>query len=179
MPITDENLSGEKRRLELMSILKASDNAVSGSSLAKLLHVSRQVIVQDIALLRAANNNIYSTNKGYVLTEVSDNDKAPTRIIKVCHNDSQIRDELTTIVEYGGHIIDVRVHHEIYGDFKGELNIKTIKDIDEFERKLHNGEAAPLKNVTSGYHCHTISAPTKKILDLIEEELDNKGYLVK
>lgn len=55
-------MEGEKRREQLIALLKQADIPVSGTDLAKRLGVSRQVIVQDIALLRAVNKNILSTN---------------------------------------------------------------------------------------------------------------------
>lgn len=54
---------GEKRRSQIIKILKDSKSPVSGTKLAKVLKVSRQVIVQDMALLRAQRMQILSTYK--------------------------------------------------------------------------------------------------------------------
>ena len=60
-------MKGEERRKQLLNILSSSNNPVSGGTLAKELNVSRQIIVQDISLLRANGPTIFSTNKGYLL----------------------------------------------------------------------------------------------------------------
>ena len=60
-------IEGDIRRCQLLDILKNSRSPVSGSVLSGKLGVSRQVIVQDIALLRAGNADIFATPKGYVL----------------------------------------------------------------------------------------------------------------
>ncbi|MDD2216161.1 MAG: transcription repressor NadR, partial [Eubacteriales bacterium] len=110
-------MKGERRRQELIRILKRSTNPVSGNTLAEGFNVSRQIIVQDIALLRAADFKILSTNKGYIL----DQDNSVQRIFKIYHSDEEIRDELYTIVDAGGRVLDVFINHEIYGQLKAEL----------------------------------------------------------
>ena len=79
-------MDGNKRRQAIIDILKNSLQPVSGTYLAKTLQVSRQVIVQDIALLRAGDYDIYSTHKGYVLNT----QKVCKRIFKVHHDDNDI-----------------------------------------------------------------------------------------
>ena len=58
---------GGKRRDGILSLLEESDTPLSGTELAHRFKVSRQVIVQDIALLRAEDKKILSTYRGYVL----------------------------------------------------------------------------------------------------------------
>ena len=53
-------MKGEERRKQLLNILSSSNNPVSGGTLAKELNVSRQIIVQDISLLRANGATIFS-----------------------------------------------------------------------------------------------------------------------
>lgn len=74
-------MNGEERREKLVELLKNTESPLSGTRLSRLLHVSRQVIVNDIALLRAANVDILSTNRGYLLSVPV----SSTRIFKVCH----------------------------------------------------------------------------------------------
>ena len=62
-------MKGEERRTKLLDILSSSNSPVSGGTLSKKLDVSRQIIVQDISLLRANGATIFSTNKGYLLQE--------------------------------------------------------------------------------------------------------------
>ena len=59
-------MEGDERRKKIIEILHGRKMPVSGTELAAELGVSRQVIVQDIALLRATDKNILSTNKGYI-----------------------------------------------------------------------------------------------------------------
>ena len=164
------------RRDEIIKILKGSSKAVSGKELASQLNVSRQVIVQDIALLRANGEYILSTNLGYVLPGQETIKKA-SRVFKVCHTDSQARDELEIIVDYGGIVDDVFVYHKVYGVIKTKMEIRSHDDIDRYMAGLNSGTSTLLKNITSNYHYHTVLAANEKILDVIQEKLQEAGFL--
>ena len=125
-------MNAEKRRENILKLLAESDSPLSGADLAKCLAVSRQVIVQDIALLRAVNKNILSTNKGYLLFHEEEKMKGRKRSVKVRHTQQQILDELCTIVDLGGHILDVVVAHEIYGQITCDLIINSRQDAKSF-----------------------------------------------
>ena len=56
-------MSAEVRRERIIGLLKASDLPLSGTELAKQCQISRQIIVQDIARLRASGYQILSTTK--------------------------------------------------------------------------------------------------------------------
>ena len=168
-------MSGEERRGKIIQALKNSDKAVSATTLAKELDVSRQVIVQDVALLRANGKNIFSTNRGYLIQE----DEETTRVFKVQHEDDEVEKELTTIVDLGGTVEDVFVYHKVYGVLRAEMNIKSRMDIRNYMEEIRSGKSSLLKNVTSGYHYHTVRAERVEILDMIQEELQKKGLLAK
>lgn len=168
-------MNGSERRLNIIRMLQDSEEAISGRALAHAFGVSRQVIVQDIALLRAADHEIASTNLGYVLMD----QKKISRVFKVIHTDEQTRDELNLIVDYGGVVEDVFVYHKIYGTIKGEMCIRSRKDVEDFVADIATGKSTFLKNVTCGYHYHTVSAPSVVILDLIQEKLAGMGMLAK
>lgn len=170
-------MEGETRRLHIVQLLAKSDRPMSGTELAKAFGVSRQVIVQDIALLRAIDKNILSTNKGYVLYDPTQGLTKAKRSFAVYHTDAQIADELYTIVDYGGTILDVVVEHEVYGQITADLFLKKRVDVDEFVRKLHHNQAKPLKELTDGYHIHTVEADSERTLDDISSVLEKKGYL--
>ncbi len=170
-------MEGEKRREKLMELLKENEKALSGAELARILGVSRQIIVQDIALLRAADKNILSTNKGYVLFHSDELVSNYRRIIRVKHSTEEILDELYTIVDYGGRVLAVIVEHEIYGQITVDLIINSRKDADEFYKKIKQNQTRPLKELTGGVHYHTIEASSEEILKDIEEALKEKGYL--
>ena len=168
-------MKGEERRKQLLNILSSSNNPISGGTLAKELNVSRQIIVQDISLLRANGATIFSTNKGYLLQE----DRKYSRVFKVYHTDDQVEEELSTIVDAGGQIRDVFVYHKVYGVLKADMGIKSRRDIRDYMEEISTGKSSLLKNVTSGYHYHTIDAESEEILDAIQEELQQKGFLAK
>lgn len=158
-----------------MHILKESSRPVSGKELAARLDVSRQVIVQDIALLRANGENILSTNIGYVCPVSLKKDVS--RVFKVCHTDEETADEMHLIVDYGGTVKDVFVYHKVYGVISAQMNIRTDEDIDRFMAGVADGTSTLLKNITSNYHYHTVLAQSEKILDVIQEKLQESGYL--
>lgn len=171
-------MEGDKRREKIIEILAQSSRPVSGAELAQALGVSRQVIVQDIALLRAVNKSILSTNKGYIL--FSTKGMSCRRIFRVNHSNDDIEDELNSIVDNNGKVRDVVVEHEIYGQITVDLIINSRKDVKEFLAKLEasKNRAKPLSELTDGVHYHTVEAESERDLDAVEEELRQKGYLV-
>ncbi len=166
-------MDGEQRRKKIIDLLYHADGPLSGSYLAKHLHVSRQIIVGDITLLRACGEEIISTHRGYIL----DRRREKVRKFKVRHKDDEILDELYTIVDAGGRILDVVVSHGIYGEIKADLVLSSRKDVDEFNQQLKEGMISPLKHLTDDYHYHTVAGDTEDLLDFIEAELKKKGYL--
>lgn len=169
-------MEGQERREKLIEILKKAEAPISGSELAKGLGVSRQVIVQDIALLRAVNKNILSTTKGYIL--YYQEKQKVNRCFLVKHTTEQIEDELCTIVDNGGKILDVIVTHEIYGEISTNLIIQNRQDVYDFVEKVKTKNTVPLKELTDGVHLHTVEADSEVILDKIEKILKEKGYLL-
>jgi len=152
----------------------SASQPLSGTELAQQFHVSRQVIVQDIALLRAAHHDIVSTNRGYLLN----NPKCIRRIFKTRHDNDEIVDELQSIVDAGGKVTDVFVNHKVYGQIRADMAIRSRKDIDKFMQDICSGKSTPLLNVTAGYHYHTVEAESEETLDYIEKILREKKYLV-
>ena len=168
-------MSGKERREEILQRITNSKMPVSGAALAKSCEVSRQVIVQDIALIRAAGYDVIATNRGYICSSPV----RETRVFEVNHTDEQMQDELNTIVDFGGVVLDVIVRHEVYGELRAELNISSRNKVALFMEEIRQGKSRPLKNITSGEHFHTVSAASAQTLDLIEEELRKKDYLVR
>lgn len=167
-------MDGDKRRKEILEFILNSVGPVSGTKLAQQFHVSRQVIVQDIALLRAADYEIMSTNRGYLCRAV----RPAKRVLKVCHTDNDIQKELNIIVDRGGTAEDVFIRHKVYGEIKAPLNISSRLKAEKFIEDIKSGKSSPLKNITSGYHYHTISAENEEILDEIEAALRNEGICI-
>ena len=167
-------MDGETRRSKLVEIIGKSSKPISGAKLAEIFDISRQVIVQDIAILRAANYKILSTNKGYLIQ----GDESISRIIKVRHSDEEIAKELNLIVDLGGKVRDVFVKHKVYGMITVDLNIQSRLDVKELMENIESGKSAPLKTLTLDEHYHTIEADSEEILDLIEAELAAHNLLV-
>lgn len=167
-------MTGQKRREEIIARIKESKEPLSGQKLAESFGVSRQVVVQDIALLRAEGYDIISTNRGYLLQGT----KNISRIFKVQHTDEAIEDELCSIVDLGGCVESVIVHHKVYGTMEAHLGVNSRRKAAVFIADIQNGKSSPLKNITSNYHYHRVSADSEETLDLIENMLKQKQYLV-
>lgn len=172
-------MDGEERRRKIIAILKESEQAIAGTELAGRLGVTRQVVVQDIALLRAGNKNILSTNKGYLLYDAGSSARECRRTMKVVHANSRIREELYIIVDNGGRTLDVVVEHPIYGQITVDLFIRNRLDADNFVRAIQENQTRPLNGLTMGVHYHTIAAESEEILDRIEKKLEEQGFLLK
>ena len=99
------------------------------------------------------------------------------RSFAVNHTKEQIRDELYTIVDYGGKVLDVVVEHDIYGQITVDLILCNRLDVDEFVERIENSKSRPLKVLTDGEHWHTVEAASEIVLDKIEEKLRKRGYL--
>ena len=136
--------------------------------------MSRQVIVQDMALIREAGIDIIATNRGYIVNAPH----AAQRVFKVSHTDEQMEDELCAVVDLGGKMVNVMINHRVYGRMEARLGINSRKKVMEFMENIRLGKSSPLKNITSNYHYHTVEAENEEILDSVEEVLREKGYLV-
>ena len=167
-------MSAERRRETIIRILKTAAVPVSGTDLSRECNVSRQIIVQDISWLRAAGHQILSTTRGYLLQS----SPSCSCVLKVRHTDEQIEDELNTIVDLGGTVLDVSVYHDVYGYLKAPLYAASRHQVQEFLESLKQRKANPLKKLTADVHCHTIEAETTAVLHMIEQALQKKGYLI-
>lgn len=171
-------MKASERREKLINILQNSNRPIKGDELAETLNVSRQVIVQDIALIRAKGEEIIATPQGYIVYGRS---TSVSTIIE-CNNHSssqEFYEELKTIVDLGGKITDVIVEHPLYGVIKVDLDISSNKDIKEFIEKASNDEFRQLSTLTKDSHKHTIEAKNENILDEIIIELSRKDILCK
>lgn len=171
-------MDGDKRRKRIIELLECKGEPLSGAVLSRNLGVSRQVIVQDIALLRATNKNILSTNKGYLIYGAPNNREVHRKVMAVCHDDLEMREELYIIVDEGARVLDVIVEHEVYGQISVDLLLSSRKDVDEFMEKIKKNPAKPLKELTDDVHYHTIEAETTDILSAVEDKLKAKQYLI-
>ena len=166
-------MKAKERRTEIANLLMSRKEAIAGGELARIYGVSRQIIVQDITILKASGYDILSTHSGYMLQ------KSPhaERAIRVCHTGEDTEDELMTIVSNGGSIVDVFVWHKVYGKISATLNIFSVMQVNQFIESVRSGVSTELMNITGGYHYHTIRADNEAAIDAIERALAQKGYL--
>lgn len=157
-----------------MNILGQSAVPLSGTALGKQLGVSRQVVVQDIALLRQSGAAIFATNRGYVVETA---DVRPKRLFKVHHTIEQTGEELNLMVDHGAVVENVIVNHRTYGRLSADLGFRNRRDVARFLHELATGASTPLMNITSGYHFHEVSAESEEVLDELEAALEEVGFL--
>lgn len=170
-------MTGEARREQIKQMLVEARQPLTGTALARALHVSRQIIVQDIALMRAEHLPILSTNKGYLLRSEGIRPQQPKRVFFVRHTTDRVMEEFMTVIDLGGRILDVSVEHDLYGPIRADLLIENAQDAADFVERLEKCRDNPLKVLTDDCHFHTVSAPSEKLLDLIEAELRSRGFL--
>ena len=168
-------MNGAERRRRILEILEQSGEPVSGGLLARTLGVSRQIIVQDMALLRSAGGpEVLSTCRGYVLHRTV---KPCSRVFKVRHSAEETERELTEIIDLGGKVEDVFVYHKVYGVVRGQLQIASRQEVRAFMNRLAEGSSAPLMQITDDFHYHTVSAPCEETLNQIRSRLEELGML--
>ena len=85
---------------------------------------------------------------------------------------------MESIVDLGGTILDVFIEHRVYGTIRKPLNICSRRDVGRFMEDIGTGVSTPLKNITHGYHYHTVEARSPEVLDEIQNMLREKGYLI-
>lgn len=163
-----------KRLEEIQKILMEAKAPLSGGDLAERFGISRQAIVQDIAVLRNAGVPIVASSQGYSIERNSLNER---RIVPVRHEHDDIYDELMTIVEGGGRVVDVIVDHPVYGELKGNIDVSTPEEVRRFVNLLDSSGQESLLRLSHGFHLHTIEARSSETLDAIERALREKGYL--
>jgi len=166
-------MTGSERRDQIRSLLSSNEAAITATALAKKFNVSRQTIVGDISLLRANGTKIIATIQGYEL----ERGNQLTAIIVCRHFPNEVADEMQKIVQAGGIIKDVEIEHPLYGRIRGELEIRTLGDINLFMGRLKKQQGHLLSELTDGIHTHTIAYQTVEQLQQIRQTLRKSGYL--
>ncbi len=170
-------MTPDTRRNKIIEILGSAADPVAGSTLASDLNVSRQVIVQDVSILRASGIEILATPRGYLVPGNQDYPRF-SKTFAVRHSIGQMEHELNLIVDAGGKIIDVIVEHPVYGELKGNLMLKSRREVQEFVKSIEDTNSKMLSDVTDGVHLHTIEAETEETLAHIEGALKKAGLLL-
>ena len=166
-------MTTSERRAKILKILQMSSQPVAGKEFAAKFGVSRQVIVQDMAVLRASTPGILSTTRGYSLQK----ELLCTREFKLWHPQEETSRELNLIVDCGGSVKNTSISHRVYGRFTVDMDIHSRQDVAEFIDNLKDSQSSVLSSATSGYHYHLVEAASEERLDLIEQRLREAGFL--
>ena len=168
-------MNAKERREHILRLLEHSGEPVSASALAAACSVSRQIIVGDVALLRAGGADISATPRGYVILPQS---AGLLRQIACQHTSQQMQRELYAIVDQGCTVIDVIVEHPVYGQLTGPLQLSSRYEVDQFIQRCAQSDAQPLSRLTEGVHLHTLRGPDERALSRVTETLQKMGLLL-
>ena len=166
-----------QRRDALLELLRTSRGPVSATALARRFSVSRQIIVGDIALLRAGGADIASTPRGYVIPAQEDTGLTCTLVCR--HTAADLERELNLMVDNGCTVLDVVVEHPLYGQLTGQLHLSSRYDVQEFIRSVSESRAKPLSDLTGGIHLHNLLCPSQEAYQRVRSALDAAGFLLK
>lgn len=169
-------MTAEERRNDICDQLSGASGPISASKLAEKFKVSRQIIVGDIALLRASGKDIVATPRGYLINP-GQRSEGIRKTIAVSHTSEQMQQEMNIMVDNGCTIVNVIVDHPVYGELVGQLNCSSRHDVQEFIDKVRKFHAAPLSELTGGLHLHTLRCPDEAAYERVREELRRCGFL--
>lgn len=168
-----DKMKTEARRIKILEMIKELDQPISATKLSNEFKVSRQAIVQDIAILKAMQQPIIATSRGYIYQS----DHRIRFVVTCLHNKESTEKELLAIVDLGGCIENVIVEHPIYGEICGTLNISSRYDVQIFIDKCNQYKVNNLSDFSNGIHYHTISCNTRDQEIKIIEKLKQLNYL--
>ena len=170
-------MTAARRSEEILQALAGASGPGSAAALAARLGVSRQVVVGDVALLRAAGSPIVATPRGYVLD--GGQEGGGVRCTVACrHGLDGLLDELYTVADCGCGVLDVTVEHPVYGQLSGQLQVFSRYDADVFWDALQKNGAQPLCSLTGDIHLHTLVCPDEARKARVLAALEEKGYLM-
>ena len=168
--------AADRRRQQVVEWMRSRRAPVQGSEIAAHFRVSRQCVVQDVAILRAAGTEILATPQGYRLPE---NGAPVARAILACrHAPERTEEELEILVDHGVHVLDVMVEHPLYGELRGPLMIRSRVDLQDFLDRVRQTKAMLLLSLTGGVHLHTVEAPREELINRAKAKLRARGFLL-
>ena len=168
-------MHADARRQAILEQLRQTRTPVSAAALAARFSVSRQIIVGDVALLRAAGENISATPRGYVILP------SPAGLVRrvACRHDAAgMGDELNAMVDQGCTVLDVIVEHPVYGQLTGPLQLSNRYEVTQFLRRCREFGARPLSDLTGGIHLHTLACPGEDAFTRVQRTLEKMEILV-
>ena len=170
-------MNGQERRREIRELLESSAAKIRGSDLAKRFSVSRQVIVGDVALLKAEGVPVVSTPRGYILTREGEKPCGYLETLVCCHDRAHTEEELTIMVSLGALVHNVSVEHEVYGTLTGSLEIGTLEEVRDFIRAMRGGHSPLLSTLSGGIHSHLVETKDREHMEQVKEALGKAGFL--
>ncbi|WP_404454690.1 transcription repressor NadR [Virgibacillus necropolis] len=173
-----EKLSSAMRQELILKSLKEEQRPITGSEFAEKSNVSRQVIVQDVSILKAKNEPIIATSQGYMYIKKTTDEAAHKVIIACKHNPEQTQKELTIIVDHGVTVKDVTVEHPVYGDLTASLMVSNRHEVEQFIKRIQDTKAAYLSSLTEGIHMHTLEADSQAKINAACKDLQATGILL-
>ena len=168
-------MRAEERRQAILNTLNNAGHPVSATALARQFSVSRQIVVGDVALLRAAGANISATPRGYVVLREAG---GLVRQVACQHDAAGMEAELNAMVDQGCTVLDVIVDHPIYGQLTGPLQLSSRYDVAQFIARCAQADARPLSDLTEGIHLHTLSCPSEDAFRRVRTALREMGVLL-
>lgn len=164
-----------ERREAVLEQLRQAEKPLSATALARQFSVSRQIIVGDIAILRAGGQDIAATPRGYLLQRSG---TGLTRTIACSHDGEGMARELLLCVDNGCTVLDVIVEHPLYGQLTGQLRLSSRYDVYQFLEQSRRHQASPLSLLTDGIHLHTLLCPNEEAFRRVCTALRKEGILL-
>ena len=166
-------MNAVQRRSQVLACLQTAQTPLSASHLAAQMGVSRQIIVGDIALLRACGHQIFATPRGYLLQRAP---QGLRKTVACVHTREQMEQELNLLVDNGCTVLDVIVEHPVYGQLTGSLQLHNRYDVKQFIERAK--DAPPLSQLTEGIHLHTLLCPDEAAFERVQTALRQAGLLL-
>jgi len=173
-----KKILGDDRRDFLLKVLKENDKPITGSELAKMANVSRQVIVGDITLLKAKDEPIIATNQGYLYLQEHTAKQQIEKTIACYHPPHKTEEELNIFVDNGVTVKDVRIEHPVYGDLTASIMVSNRNEVKKFIESIQRTNATYLLELTGGIHLHTVSAKNSSHIEAAEKALKKANILI-
>jgi len=170
-------LDAAKRRRGILAWLRRHGGPIRGGELAKRFAVSRQCLVQDVAILRAGGERIEATPRGYRVPEAAK--RRPQAILACRHASERTKEELDILVDHGVKVLDVIVEHPVYGELRGSLMLESRADVQDFLSQVSSSRASLLSSLTGGVHLHTVEAARPELIARAKARLRARGILLK
>ena len=154
-------MTAAQRRTAIYKQLTTAQTPISATALAQQFSVTRQVVVGDIALLRAEGHSITATPRGYMIPA----ETGLRRTIACHHSGEDTQKELFA------------VEHPVYGQLTAPLALSSRYDVEQFIHRMKTSHAQPISALTGGVHLHTLSCPSEAVFAHLKETLADMGML--